>query len=313
MSFALEVDSLVKSYGPIRAVDSVCFAVEPGQVVALLGPNGSGKTTTIRCAAGLLRPDSGSIRVAGFDLYRDYREARRRFTYLPQQAHFPAALSVREALEFHARLRGNSEADCDLALELVGLPRSVQDRLTGQLSGGMRQRLSLAVASLSNTPLVLLDEPTANLDPEAALKFRQVAKQWRAAGRALVLSTHVLTDVEELADEVIVLVAGKPVAREAITKLRARLMKFARLRVLPDSAPEPLRAVALAQGAVAAEVDGGALVVTAPEDNRMRILGALAGTSGVRQFETEKPSLEDLYMEYVHTFTQAGGEVDASA
>ncbi len=101
----VEVRNLVKSYGSIRAVEDVSFDVEPGQVVCLLGPNGSGKTTTLRSVAGLLRPDAGTIKVGGFDLRREYKKARQQFSYLPQLASFPANVRVREVMEFHAELR----------------------------------------------------------------------------------------------------------------------------------------------------------------------------------------------------------------
>lgn len=296
---AIEVAGLEKSFGEVRAVDGASFAVHPGETVALLGPNGSGKTTTLKCVAGLLRPDAGTIRVAGFDLRRDYRAARRAFTFLPQEPSFAANLTVREVVEFHARLRRLPAARVDAALGLAGLEGEAAERRVGELSGGMRQRLSLAVAELPEVGVMLLDEPTANLDPEAALNFRELARRWRREGRALLLSTHVLTDVQELADRVVVLVAGRPVVAEPIAALRARLRRFSVLRVeVGETSPRHVEA-AMAAGAEGARLNGRSIVVEAPEERRWAILEGLRGVGPVGAFATEEPSLEQVYLDYV--------------
>jgi ABC-type multidrug transport system ATPase subunit len=141
MNPVVEVRELSKSYGSIRAIDRISFDVQPGQAVALLGPNGSGKTTTLRSVAGLLRPDSGTIRVCGVDLRREYRRARQHFSYLPQHASFPANVTVREVVEFHAKLRGINGDRVVAALREAGVSESEEERMVGGLSGGMRQRL----------------------------------------------------------------------------------------------------------------------------------------------------------------------------
>lgn len=305
MSAVLEISGLTKAYGEIVAVDHLSLAVAAGEVVALLGPNGSGKTTTIRCVAGLLNPDSGTILLDGHNLRKDYRRARRLFTYLPQQAEFPGSLSVRETLQFHARLRGLDSERLAQAMAEGGLGAEVQGRPIGQLSGGMRQRVSLAVACLPRAPVMLLDEPTANLDPAAALRFRKLAREWRGAGRALLLSTHVLTDVVELADRVVVLVEGKLVAIEDISQLRQRLDRYATLRIEVGKPTELHRQAALSGGAVEARLNATALLVTAPQERRLAILHRLEQVGIVKYFETVKPSIEDLYLEYV------GGRGDA--
>jgi ABC-type multidrug transport system ATPase subunit len=301
MSAAIEVAGLVKSYGEIRAVDGVGFAVHPGETVALLGPNGSGKTTTLKCVAGLLHPDAGTIRVAGLDLRQSYREARRRFTFLPQEPSFAANLTAREVVEFHARLRRAPTGRVDAALALAGLDGRDRERRVGELSGGMRQRLSLAVAELPEVGVMLLDEPTANLDPAAALRFRELARGWRRDGRALLLSTHVLGDVQELADRVVVLVGGRLAVAESIGELRRRLRRFSVLRVEVGPTDERHVAAAMAAGAERAALNGRSIVVTAPEERRYEILRRLAEVGPVANFATEEPSLEHIYLDYVRT------------
>jgi ABC-type multidrug transport system ATPase subunit len=313
MSAVLEIRDLSKSYGRswlspllgadgvIRAVDGVSFTVARGEAVALLGPNGSGKTTTLRCVAGLLRPDAGSIRVAGFDLARQPRAARRRFSYVPQQACFPPHLTVREVVELHARLRGVGAERVEAALRQAGFAAADEERRTEELSGGMRQRLSLAVAETPPVELMVLDEPTANLDPQGALELRALARRWRDEGRAILFSTHVLTDVMELADRVVVMVAGRAVLEESRGELRERLGRFAVLRVdVGEPGPAHVEA-ALAAGASRAELNSRAVIVTAPAERRFAILQRLAELGTVHHFETEKPSLERVYVEYVET------------
>jgi ABC-type multidrug transport system ATPase subunit len=299
MSALAEVRELSKSYGAIRAVDSVSFDVEPGQAVCLLGPNGSGKTTILRCVAGLLRPDSGTVRVCGADLGRDYRKARQQFSYLPQQASFPANVTVREVMDFHARLRSVAEDRVDASLRETGITEDEEARMVGELSGGMLQRLSLAVAGIAPVKLMLLDEPTANLDPEAAIRLREQARRWRGEGRALLFSTHVLTDAEELADKVVVLVGGKPVAEEEVTNLRADLRQFALLRVDVGRATQAHVQAALEAGATDARLNSHSIIITAPVELRYPILMRLGELGEVKHFDTEEPSIERIYMKYV--------------
>lgn len=299
MKQVLDVASLRKSYGNVHAVRGVSLSVAPGEVVALLGPNGGGKTTTIRCIAGLLRADSGSINVNGYDLQRHYRESRRQFSYLPQQAQFPAQLTVREIAIFHASLRGLKKASAISALEESGLATAAFDRTSGQLSGGMRQRLALALASLGNPALMLFDEPTANLDPQGALDFRVAAAAWRDSGRAILLSTHVLADVESLASRVIVLVDGAPVADEPVSRLRERLSRSARLRINVGT-PLPAHVdAAMAAGALDATLNCQSVLVTAPGSSRVEILERFKGIGPVHEFDTERPTLDDVYVQYL--------------
>jgi len=293
---ALEVRDLVKVYGDVRAVDGVSFTVAPGEAVALLGPNGSGKTTTLKAAAGLVKPDSGAIRVGGFDLGKHPRRARREMSFLPQQASFPANVTVREVLELHARLRRLPEDRVVAALAVGGLTEVDAGRFVGELSGGMRQRLSLAVAALPEAPLVLLDEPTANLDPPAALRFRRLARGWRQAGRSLLLSTHVLDDVWDLADRVVVLVEGRTVTEGTLAELRARLRPYTLLRVDVGEPNEAHERAALEGGATGVRSNSHSVIIQAPVERRYEILSRLARVGPVHHFETEDASIEHLYV-----------------
>lgn len=298
---ALSIQGLCKRFGPIRAVEEVSLALEPGQAVALLGPNGSGKTTVLRCVVGLAHPDRGDLRVLGQDVSRDPCAARARLAFLPQVATFPRHASVRDVLQLHARLRGVPWERAPAALRAAGLGEELLERLAGDLSVGTRHRLALAVAQLADPAVMVLDEPTASLDPAAAVAFREQVRGWRAAGRAVLFTTHVLADAEELADRVVVLVGGRVVTDEPIGTLRARLQRRALLCVTVPAPSEAHLQAARACGATEARLDGAEVAIAAPAERRMEILQALARLGPVLQLRTEDPSLESVYLDFLES------------
>ena len=213
-----------KRYGTHRAVESVDLEIGPGEVVALLGPNGSGKTTCLKAAAGLIAPTSGEVRLGGRP--SGDPAAREVLSFLPQRVSFPDALSGREVLEFYRSLRGVAAARVDAVLKFAALNGS-GSRAVGQYSGGMVQRLGLAVAMLPDTPVILLDEPTAALDPDGLCTFYGLVGRRRSEGKTVLFTSHHLGDVERLADRFAVLVGGRLVAtarcpRAAGPPVRAR-------------------------------------------------------------------------------------------
>lgn len=206
----LRVSDLEKSYGPRRVLAGVEFRVEEGECVALVGGNGSGKTTILRSIAGLVRPDAGRIEIAGIDAVADGARARRNLSYLPQRPAFPGTLTVRETLEFVAELRGLPAPRVDEEIERCGLA-GLAGADVGNLSGGERQRLALAAALLPEAPLALFDEPSSNLDVRATAIFLERARDIIAAGRSLLFTTHIPADLEHLAGRVVTLSDGRAV------------------------------------------------------------------------------------------------------
>ncbi len=215
----IRVENLTKQFGAITAVDRVSFEVKEGEVFAFLGPNGSGKTTTMKSIVGLNVPTAGKILVGGLDVQRFPREARRLVSYLPQRVVFPESQTAREVLSFHARLRRVPDARAEQLLaesRFNGFSR----KPVGEFSGGMIQRLGLAVASLADAPVLLLDEPTANLDPHGVKRFREFILHQKENGKTILFSTHLLPEAEQLADRVGIFVGGKLVSEESIPNLR---------------------------------------------------------------------------------------------
>lgn len=219
----VRVEQLTKRYGRVTAVDGISFEVGRGEVFALLGPNGSGKTTTMKCLVGLVQPTSGRISVSGHDAIADSDTARGSLSYLPQRVVFPESMTGRELMQFHARLRGMSRAVADDALCSLGF-NGAAERPVGTYSGGMVQRLGLAVAALPAAPVLVLDEPTASLDPQGVVRFREFVREQRARGTTIIFSSHLLPEVEQLADRVAVFVGGRIVACRAIEDIRRDFM-----------------------------------------------------------------------------------------
>ncbi len=295
----IHVSDLRKSYGAVVAVDGLSFAVERGETFALIGPNGAGKTTTLKMLLGLARPDSGTIALGEAGLPPSDARARASLGYVPQRVEFPAGRTVRDVLRFYAELRALPDAAVDRALERVGLAPLASRRAT-ELSGGYSQRLSLAQALLGEPDLLVLDEPTASLDPEATWEFRTLVETLRREGRTILLCSHLLSEVERVADRVLILVGGRRAALERLTDLRERQLRATRLVV--QLAGDEARAHTALEARGFDRVTAGerVLAVEGADGRAHEALEALrvAGV-GVRAFEMQRPTLEDVFLEVV--------------
>lgn len=203
----IRVTRLTKRFGPLVAVNDVSFSIASGEVVALWGPNGAGKTTVLRCLLGLF-PFAGSVHIGGYNVSHQGRSARALIGFVPQELSFHDRMSVRETLEFYARLKRTAPERAAKLLMDVGLEAHAQKAVRA-LSGGMKQRLALACALLADPPILLLDEPTSNLDAEARRDFLQRLVELKASGKTLVFSSHRVEEVLGLATRVVYLRDGK--------------------------------------------------------------------------------------------------------
>jgi len=296
----IQIANLTKRYGDFVAVDRVSLDVHAGEVVALLGPNGSGKTTTLKCLTGLARPHAGRMLVDGIDVARQPKQARTLLSFLPQRVAFHDSLTALEVLQFYCRLRKLPPDRIDTVLQSLDL-EAVKHEPVGQFSGGMVQRLGVAVALLPDAPVLVLDEPAANLDPEGAAQLRESIRGLRQRGRTVLFSTHVLPDVELLADRAAILVGGKLVAVEPVHALRGGLAAGARLRVVLRQANERFVRACLSAHASEAELVGATLWVTCRPEERLQVLRAIEAAGGtIERFSTDEPSLEEIYLRYVN-------------
>jgi ABC-2 type transport system ATP-binding protein len=221
-ALAIDVRGLTKRFGHKLAVDHVDIAVPRGQVWGFLGPNGSGKTTTIRMLCGLLKPDDGEGTCLGLDLRRQSEAIKRQVGYMTQRFSFWEDLSIRENLEFVARLYGvkNAKARVNATLERLGLTRR-QRQLAGELSGGWKQRMALAACMLHDPKLLLLDEPTAGVDPKARRDFWEQIHALSAEGLTVLVSTHYMDEAERC-DRIVYILNGKLKVRGSVSEVIAQ-------------------------------------------------------------------------------------------
>src|SRR5207245_2171878 len=220
----ISVKDLSKRYARNTAVDHISFEVEKGQIVGFLGPNGAGKTTTMRVLTCFLPPTSGTATVAGFDVLEAPMEVKKRIGYLPEAPPLYLEMRTAEYLTFVGRLKGLSGADLRQRVDAVCdrcAVGDVKNKLLGKLSKGYRQRVGLAQAIIHNPDVLILDEPTAGLDPKQINETRDLIKSL-AGDHTIVLSTHILPEVEQICQQVIIINKGKLVATDSVNNLQNR-------------------------------------------------------------------------------------------
>jgi len=300
---AISVQGLVKSYGKVRALDGVDLEAAQGTVLGVLGPNGAGKTTTVRVLATLLRPDAGSVRVAGLDVSKDAMELRSRIGLAGQYAAVDEALTGEENLVMVGRLYGQRRASARRRatelLERFDLVEAGQ-RPTKSYSGGMRRRLDLAAALVARPPVLFLDEPTTGLDPRSRLDLWSTIEGLVADGTTVLLTTQYLDEADRLADRIAVVDRGRVIADGTADQLKDRV-GGERLEVrLTDPAHAPLAVAALRVLADEAPATQADTVTISMRDRAGAIVRAVrrldtAGI-GVDDIAIRRPTLDDVFL-----------------
>ncbi|MEE9150850.1 MAG: ABC transporter ATP-binding protein [Thermoplasmata archaeon] len=214
---AIRVRNLVKIYGNLHAVDDISFLIQKGEVFAFLGPNGAGKTTTVEIIETIRTPTSGEVDILGLDIRKHRKEILQRIGVLPQEFSSFDRITVRETMQYFSRLFGGGR-DIDELLSMVGL-EGEKDKLYMNLSGGLKQRVGIAVSLVNNPEVIFLDEPTTGLDPRARRDTWEVIKGLKAEGKTVFLTTHYMEEAEALADQVAIIAKGKIIARGSPNEL----------------------------------------------------------------------------------------------
>jgi ABC-2 type transport system ATP-binding protein len=239
----IQVEHLTKRYGPKTAIDDVTFTVEKGEVLAFLGPNGAGKTTTMRILAGSLPATSGTARVAGHDCFDQPMEVKRVIGYLPEIPPLYTEMTVTEYLTFASRIKAVPALQIanavDQVMQRLGLGE-VRGRLIANLSRGFKQRVGLAQALVHNPPVLILDEPTAGLDPKQIIEIRELIREL-AGSHTIILSTHILPEATAVARRVVIIHEGRIVAQDSQERLSARLRRSEKVSLMLKAAPPEAR------------------------------------------------------------------------
>jgi ABC-2 type transport system ATP-binding protein len=310
----IEVESLTKRYGRATAVDGVSFRVEKGEILGFLGPNGAGKTTTMRILTCYLPPTDGTARVAGYDVFAQPLEVKKRVGYLPETPPLYPDMTVRDYLDFCARIKGVAKAEMrprvDDAVEKCRVG-DVRDKLISKLSKGYRQRVGLAQAILHNPDVLILDEPTAGLDPKQIIETRELIRGL-AGTHTVILSTHILPEVSMTCGRVVIINKGRVVAEDTPQNLTRRLRGAGTLRVEAQGDEAGLLATATAvRGVLAVQrrgVHDGVVAFDVESESGKDVRADLAravvtkgyGLVGLQQMGM---SLEEIFLQLTTTDT----------
>jgi ABC-2 type transport system ATP-binding protein len=295
VTLAIEVSGLRKSYGKTIALDGLDLSVAAGEVHGFLGPNGAGKTTTIRVLLGLLRAGGGTVRLLGGDPWREAIALHRRLAYVPGDVTLWPNLTGGEVIDLLGRLRGDLNAERRAAL----LRRFDLDpaKKTRAYSKGNRQKVALVAALASDAELLILDEPTSGLDPLMEAAFRESVEEERQRGRTVLLSSHILSEVEALCDRVTIIRAGRTVETGSLAELRhlTRTSIAAELTGQPDGLDQLPGVHDLV---VDAGPDGGSRVRCEVDAGELAELLKRLVAAGVRTLTSQPPTLEELFLRH---------------
>jgi ABC-2 type transport system ATP-binding protein len=297
----IQVENLAKFYGPYEALHDVSFEVQKGEILGFLGPNAAGKTTTMRILTGFMPPTSGVVRVAGFDVFSDSIEVRKRIGYLPETVPLYTEMTTWDYLTFCARLRGVADTDSavERAMELTNIAERA-DTLIGKLSKGFRQRVGIAQALVHDPQVLILDEPTIGLDPKQIIEIRNLIKSL-GSEHTVILSTHILPEASQTCSRVLIINEGKIVAEDTPERLSARVRGAEHIHLqVAKPAPEIPTELEKVQGVlgVQAKDDGVYEIESNLGADRRAEIAALAVQRGwgVLELRPVGLSLEEVFL-----------------
>lgn len=295
----IQVSKVTKRFGDVQALDGVDLTVASGEMLGLIGHNGSGKSTLFKLMLGLLPACTGSIQLFGTPLRgADFRLARQRIGYLPEQFVTYDNLTGLEALHLFADLKRVRRSECQPVLERVGLGDAARRRVKGY-SKGMRQRLGFAQVLLGNPQLIFLDEPTNGLDAEGIHEFYGILREVQAQGATIVITSHILAEIQERVDRLMILSGGRVAAHGTLAELRAKMDLPSTIEVsMASGADHALIATLSAMPDIRYSTGNGRISVVAGAAQKVPVLQVLAMQLGVCDIVVREPSLEDVFLGY---------------
>ena len=297
---ALEIIGVTKSFKDVKAVDNVSFSVKKGEIFGFLGPNGAGKTTTIKAILGLLHPDSGKIRINGFDIKDNEIEAKRSIGYLPERVSFYENLTPVQTLQFFCELQGVDKSIVEDLLHEVGLSDAL-NRKVGGFSKGMLQLLGIAQTMIGEIPVYIFDEPMSGLDPRWVKIVRDMIVKLNQQGATIMFSSHILSEVQNLCDRVVIINKGKIIAKDTVENLNNYLKIKPRLEFtipgLNSKVPEKVREI---KGIIAIDAKNDKILITCEPTARINIISEIKNQGfDVKDVKTFEPSLEEAFMRLI--------------
>lgn len=299
----LEVDNLRKEFGTLVAVNNISLSVEKGQVWGLIGPNGAGKTTLLRMLATMLRPTSGSVRLLGFDLAKEYLKIRRHIGYLPDFFNLYNDLTLRECLEFFAKAYKVENKlipqRVDEVLDYVEL-QSKRDDFIRHLSRGMVQRMGVGVLLVHDPDVFLLDEPASGLDPKARIQLRAVLKKLSSEGKTIIISSHILTELSGFCSHIALMNEGDVVLHGAVDEIQRKVFDSRKIRIsVLDDCDKAVQLIEKFSNTKIETVrDNEIIVEISAGESELADLNSHLVSKGIKVFSfgEEKTDLEDLFM-----------------
>ena len=298
----IEVQALRKTYGDLVAVDGVSFEARGGQIFGLLGPNGAGKTTTIGCTSGLLSPSGGRVTLMGHDVVREGVAARRALGVVPQELALYEDISARDNLAFWGAAYGLSgpalRRRVDEVLELVGLGDRGKEPVK-RYSGGMKRRLNFGCGIVHQPRVLLLDEPTAGVDPQSRVRLLDLVRAQAQAGACVVYTTHYMEEAQALCDRLVIIDHGKVLATGTLAELRGLMGEKDLVRLTGRFDPAATLGIAQVNGAEVVSADGGSIVLAVAGASRIlpAIFAAVTASGGeINDATISQPSLESLFI-----------------
>lgn len=295
----ITVKNLTKTYNGKKAVDNISFTVKKGEIFGFLGPNGAGKTTTIKSILGLIKVDSGEIRVNGFDIKKSEKKAKKKVGYLPEKVAFYDNLTALQNLLFYAKFKNVSEEECLSLLEEFDLGDSINKKV-GKFSKGMIQRLGMIRAIMGNPSVLILDEPSGGLDPRGVIQIRNKIREMNRNGSTVFVSSHILSEIQEICDRVGIINKGVLVAKDTVEALSKRLNLKPQMSIELDNISDKIiKSIKNIKGIDKIEVKEKTINVICGSETKARVILATAKAGGnILNLHTRDPSLEEVFMRF---------------
>lgn len=296
---AIEVNNLTKIYDKVPVVKNLSFNVNKGEIFGFLGPNGAGKTTTIKTMLGLIHKNSGGIKINGIDVSTDGKKVKKNIGYLPERVAFYQNLTALQNLYFYAEIKNVPRGQCVNLLIEMGLKEHAHKKV-GKFSHGMIQRLGMARAMIGNPSILILDEPTGGLDPHGVKLIREKLEELNKKGVTIFVSSHILSEIQAVADQVGIINRGVLVAKDSVSQLSNQLkIKPKLILELSKISEKILQSVKSVKGVEKVEIRGNNLEIICDSEIRAKVIVAIEKAGGnIINMQTKEPTLEEVFIKY---------------